>query len=62
MLRFLFQLWNNYFNLAVAFITQSSLQLDTYSKAKAQKLKERYVITTFCKDLCEIVNLIVSPT
>ncbi|CAE1274916.1 DOCK3 [Acanthosepion pharaonis] len=37
-----YQLWNNYFNLAVAFITQPSLQLENFSVAKRQKIKERY--------------------
>lgn len=28
------QLWNNYFHLAVAFLTQESLQLENFSQAK----------------------------
>ena len=28
------QLWNNYFHLAVAFLTQDSLQLENFSQAK----------------------------
>ncbi|XP_078309827.1 dedicator of cytokinesis protein 3-like isoform X4 [Crassostrea virginica] len=36
------QLWSHYFNLAVAFITQPSLQLERYSQAKRQKIVDRY--------------------
>ncbi|XP_056000807.1 dedicator of cytokinesis protein 3-like isoform X2 [Ostrea edulis] len=36
------QLWSHYFNLAVAFITQPSLQLERYSEAKKQKIIDRY--------------------
>ncbi|XP_060079192.1 dedicator of cytokinesis protein 4-like [Ylistrum balloti] len=35
-------LWQHYFNLSVAFITQPSLQLEKYSEAKRKKTKERY--------------------
>lgn len=31
---FSLQLWNNYFHLAVAFLTQDSLQLENFSQAK----------------------------
>ncbi|KAL3852348.1 hypothetical protein ACJMK2_016003, partial [Sinanodonta woodiana] len=37
-----FELWSLYFNLAVEFVTQPSLQLDQYSEAKQEKIKERY--------------------
>lgn len=33
-----FQLWNNYFHLAVAFLTQDSLQLESFSSAKRAKI------------------------
>uniref|UniRef100_A0A8C4UEQ1 Dedicator of cytokinesis 2 n=1 Tax=Falco tinnunculus TaxID=100819 RepID=A0A8C4UEQ1_FALTI len=33
------QLWNNYFHLAVAFITQDSLQLENFSHAKYNKIQ-----------------------
>ncbi|XP_061187697.1 dedicator of cytokinesis protein 3-like isoform X2 [Saccostrea echinata] len=36
------QLWSHYFNLAVAFITQPSLQLERYSEAKKRKIIDRY--------------------
>ncbi|XP_069510411.1 dedicator of cytokinesis protein 2 isoform X2 [Ambystoma mexicanum] len=36
------QLWNNYFHLAVAFITQDSLQLENFSHAKRSKILEKY--------------------
>ncbi|KAJ1127755.1 hypothetical protein NDU88_006148 [Pleurodeles waltl] len=36
------QLWNNYFHLAVAFITQESLQLENFSHAKRSKILEKY--------------------
>ncbi|VFV29476.1 dedicator of cytokinesis protein 1 [Lynx pardinus] len=32
------QLWNNYFHLAVAFLTQESLQLENFSSAKRAKI------------------------
>lgn len=35
---FRLQLWNNYFHLAVAFITQDSLQLEQFSHAKYNKI------------------------
>lgn len=37
-LLFRLQLWNNYFHLAVAFITQDSLQLEQFSHAKYNKI------------------------
>ncbi|OXB77428.1 UNVERIFIED_CONTAM: hypothetical protein H355_012135, partial [Colinus virginianus] len=36
------QLWNNYFHLAVAFITQDSLQLENFSHAKFNKIQNKY--------------------
>ncbi|XP_069755178.1 dedicator of cytokinesis protein 2-like [Narcine bancroftii] len=36
------QLWNNYFLLAVVFITQDSLQLEHYSQAKCAKILNKY--------------------
>ncbi|XP_028573324.2 dedicator of cytokinesis protein 2 isoform X2 [Podarcis muralis] len=36
------QLWNNYFHLAVAFITQDSLQLEQFSHAKCIKIVCKY--------------------
>ncbi|KAJ7424852.1 hypothetical protein WISP_26324 [Willisornis vidua] len=36
------QLWNNYFHLAVAFITQDSLQLENFSHAKYNKIQTKY--------------------
>nr|XP_033783137.1 dedicator of cytokinesis protein 2 isoform X1 [Geotrypetes seraphini] len=36
------QLWNNYFHLAVAFITQDSLQLENFSHAKRNKILNKY--------------------
>ncbi|XP_054832952.1 dedicator of cytokinesis protein 2 [Eublepharis macularius] len=36
------QLWNNYFHLAVAFITQDSLQLEHFSHAKCIKILNKY--------------------
>uniref|UniRef100_A0A8B9G5G7 Dedicator of cytokinesis 2 n=1 Tax=Amazona collaria TaxID=241587 RepID=A0A8B9G5G7_9PSIT len=36
------QLWNNYFHLAVAFITQDSLQLENFSHAKSSKIQNKY--------------------
>uniref|UniRef100_A0A8C8S564 Dedicator of cytokinesis 2 n=1 Tax=Pelusios castaneus TaxID=367368 RepID=A0A8C8S564_9SAUR len=36
------QLWNNYFHLAVAFITQDSLQLEHFSHAKYNKILNKY--------------------
>lgn len=35
-------LWNQYFNLAVAFLTQPSLQLEQFSEVKREKMMERY--------------------
>lgn len=42
-LLFLSQLWNNYFHLAVAFITQDSLQLEQFTHAKYNKILNKYV-------------------
>ncbi|KAM8848515.1 dedicator of cytokinesis 2 [Synchiropus picturatus] len=36
------QLWNNYFHLAVAFITQESLQLQHFSPTKRNKILSKY--------------------
>ncbi|XP_069872785.1 dedicator of cytokinesis protein 5 isoform X1 [Dipodomys merriami] len=36
------QLWNNYFHLAVAFLTHESLQLETFSQAKRSKIVKKY--------------------
>ncbi|XP_056384853.1 dedicator of cytokinesis protein 1 [Hyla sarda] len=36
------QLWNNYFHLAVAFLTQESLQLENFSSAKRVKILNKY--------------------
>ncbi|XP_062909750.1 dedicator of cytokinesis protein 2-like [Mobula hypostoma] len=36
------QLWNNYFLLAVVFITQDSLQLEHFSQAKCTKILNKY--------------------
>uniref|UniRef100_A0A8C8BD87 Dedicator of cytokinesis 1 n=1 Tax=Otus sunia TaxID=257818 RepID=A0A8C8BD87_9STRI len=36
------QLWNNYFHLAVAFLTQESLQLENFSSAKRAKILNKY--------------------
>uniref|UniRef100_A0A4W5R9M8 DOCKER domain-containing protein n=1 Tax=Hucho hucho TaxID=62062 RepID=A0A4W5R9M8_9TELE len=36
------QLWNNYFHLAVAFITQESLQLQHFSSTKRNKILTKY--------------------
>ncbi|XP_072413688.1 dedicator of cytokinesis protein 1 isoform X1 [Chiloscyllium punctatum] len=36
------QLWNNYFHLAVAFLTQESLQLENFSGAKRAKIISKY--------------------
>ncbi|KAJ1522281.1 hypothetical protein ONE63_002583 [Megalurothrips usitatus] len=36
------QLWNQYFNLAVAFLTQPALQLEQFSEVKREKMMERY--------------------
>uniref|UniRef100_A0A8C4M8Q9 Dedicator of cytokinesis 5 n=1 Tax=Equus asinus asinus TaxID=83772 RepID=A0A8C4M8Q9_EQUAS len=35
-------LWNNYFHLAVAFLTHESLQLETFSQAKRSKIVKKY--------------------
>nr|XP_045253985.1 dedicator of cytokinesis protein 5 isoform X5 [Macaca fascicularis] len=36
------QLWNNYFHLAVAFLTHEFLQLETFSQAKRNKIVKKY--------------------
>ncbi|XP_053125035.1 dedicator of cytokinesis protein 5 isoform X1 [Hemicordylus capensis] len=36
------QLWNNYFHLAVAFLTHESLQLENFSQAKRSKIVKKY--------------------
>ncbi|NXW07367.1 DOCK2 protein, partial [Fregetta grallaria] len=36
------QLWNNYFHLAVAFLTQDSLQLENFSQAKRNSILTKY--------------------
>ncbi|XP_016313889.1 dedicator of cytokinesis protein 1-like [Sinocyclocheilus anshuiensis] len=36
------QLWNNYFHLAVAFLTQESLQLENFSSDKRAKIFHKY--------------------
>ncbi|NWS80985.1 DOCK2 protein, partial [Toxostoma redivivum] len=36
------QLWNNYFHLAVAFLTQDSLQLENFSSAKRNSILAKY--------------------
>uniref|UniRef100_A0AAR2JXQ2 Dedicator of cytokinesis 5 n=1 Tax=Pygocentrus nattereri TaxID=42514 RepID=A0AAR2JXQ2_PYGNA len=36
------QLWNNYFHLTVAFITHKSLQLETFSPEKRNKILNKY--------------------
>ncbi|XP_072404842.1 dedicator of cytokinesis protein 5-like [Chiloscyllium punctatum] len=36
------QLWNNYFHLGVAFLVQDSLQLETFSVEKRQKIIDKY--------------------
>uniref|UniRef100_G1S238 Dedicator of cytokinesis 5 n=1 Tax=Nomascus leucogenys TaxID=61853 RepID=G1S238_NOMLE len=42
------QLWNNYFHLAVAFLTHESLQLETFSQAKRNKIvKNNFLISSF---------------
>uniref|UniRef100_A0A4W4HM09 Dedicator of cytokinesis 1 n=1 Tax=Electrophorus electricus TaxID=8005 RepID=A0A4W4HM09_ELEEL len=38
----LLQLWNNYFHLAVAFLTQESLQLENFSSDKRAKIFHKY--------------------
>lgn len=37
-----YQLWNNYFNLAVSFLTQSHLQLENFTEVKRNKIIDRY--------------------
>lgn len=38
----MFQLWTSYFNLAVDYLTQSSLQLEQFSEVKREKIIEKY--------------------
>ena len=38
------QLWKTYFHLSVSFITQPCLQLEQFSSAKIQKIKDKYVL------------------
>ncbi|KAJ7305167.1 hypothetical protein JRQ81_011072, partial [Phrynocephalus forsythii] len=49
------QLWNNYFHLAVAFLTHDSLQLETFSQAKRSKIVKNlddmvYLLQNFYKE------------
>lgn len=44
------QAWSNFFHCAIAFLTQPSLQLDTFSPAKRNRLVARY------KDMRRYVN------
>lgn len=37
-----YELWSNYFNLAVAYLTQQSLQLEQFSEIKREKIIEKY--------------------
>ncbi|KAL1116518.1 hypothetical protein AAG570_004990 [Ranatra chinensis] len=37
-----YQVWSNYFNLAVAFLTQPSLQLEKFSEVKREKIVSKY--------------------
>lgn len=37
-----FQVWSNYFNLAVAFLTQPSLQLEKFSEVKRENIISKY--------------------
>uniref|UniRef100_A0A8D9BP44 Dedicator of cytokinesis protein 3 n=1 Tax=Cacopsylla melanoneura TaxID=428564 RepID=A0A8D9BP44_9HEMI len=39
---FSLQVWSNYFNLAVAFLTQPSLQLEKFSDVRREKIIEKY--------------------
>ncbi|XP_026677811.1 dedicator of cytokinesis protein 3 [Diaphorina citri] len=39
---FAYQVWSNYFNLAVSFLTQPSLQLEKFSDVKREKIIEKY--------------------
>ncbi|KAG8233145.1 hypothetical protein J437_LFUL010375, partial [Ladona fulva] len=36
------QLWSNYFNLAVSYLTQPALQLEKFSEARREKIIEKY--------------------
>ncbi|XP_070558084.1 dedicator of cytokinesis protein 3-like isoform X2 [Ptychodera flava] len=36
------QLWSSFFNLSVSFLTQPSLQLETFSEVKRNKIKDQY--------------------
>ena len=46
----MFQLWSNYFDLAVSFVTQPSLQLEQYSEAKRDSIKDRWVVSEHQKE------------
>ncbi|XP_073238831.1 dedicator of cytokinesis protein 1-like [Porites lutea] len=48
------QLWNNFFHLAVAFVTQESLQLENFSTTKQDKILEKYA------DMRMIIGLKIS--
>ncbi len=37
-----FQIWSSYFNLAVEFLTQPSLQLEKFTEVKRGKIIEKY--------------------
>lgn len=37
-----YQLWNNYFNLSVSFLTQTHLQLENFTEVKRNKIIDRY--------------------
>lgn len=39
---FFLQLWTNYFNLSVDYLTQASLQLEQFSDVKREKIIEKY--------------------
>uniref|UniRef100_A0A8C8LWA1 Dedicator of cytokinesis 2 n=1 Tax=Oncorhynchus tshawytscha TaxID=74940 RepID=A0A8C8LWA1_ONCTS len=55
------QLWNNYFHLAVAFITQESLQLQHFSPTKRNKILAKYGdmrrLIGFCVCVCVCVRM-----
>ena len=38
---FFSQLWNNYFNLSVSFLTQSHLQLESFTEGKKHKIIDK---------------------
>lgn len=41
------QIWSQYFTLAVAFLTQPCLQLETFSEAKREKITTRFADLSF---------------